>query len=99
MRICNARRWLSDLSRQYSNILPFFKIGTTVDFNTLTTEGIYTITSTDSINCPESNNCLLMVIESVGTPFQLWMGDNLYTMYKRCSLSNGQFSGAWTRLF
>lgn len=60
---------------------------------------MYTITSTDSINGPESNNCLLIVIKSVGTPFQLWMGDNLYTMYKRCRLQDGNFAQTWTKLF
>ena len=87
---------------RYSNLFPYFHIPSTtdsnIDLNTLTTEGIYTIRS-GYANGPEGNNCLLIVITSVGTPSQLWMGDNLYTLYKRCSLQDGRFTGSWTKLF
>ena len=81
-----------------SNLFPYFKINTTTDLNTLTTEGIYTIISSYA-NGPNTNNCLLIVVTSVGTPFQLWMGDNLYTLYKRFGLQDGKFTQSWAQLF
>ena len=85
-----------------SNLFPYFHIPSTtdsnVDLNTLTTEGIYTIQSGYN-NGPATNNCLLLVIMRVGTPFQLWMSDNEFNMYKRCSSQDGRFTGTWTKLF
>ena len=85
-----------------SNLFPYFHIPRTtdsnVDLNTLTTEGIYTIQSGYN-NGPATNNCLLLVIMHVGTPFQLWMSDNEFNMYKRCSSQDGRFTGTWTKLF
>lgn len=89
---------ISAINTLNSNLFPYFKINTTIDLNNISTEGIYTITSSYS-NGPATNNCLLIVIMSVGTPFQLWMGDNLYTMYKRYGLRDGRFTGDWTKLF
>lgn len=82
-------------------MFPYFHIPSTtdnVDLNTLTTEGIYTIQSGYN-NGPATNNCLLLVIMHVGTPFQLWMSDNEFNMYKRCSSQDGRFTGTWTKLF
>lgn len=81
-----------------SNLFPYFKISTTIDLNTLTTEGMYTIISSYT-NGPGGNNCLLIVVTSIGTPFQLWMADNLYTVYKRFGLQDGKFTQSWIQLF
>mgnify|MGYP004455195103 CR=1 FL=1 len=89
---------ISAINTLNSNLFPYFKISTTVDLNTLTTEGMYTIVSSYT-NGPNTNNCLFIVIMSVGTPFQLWMADNLYTLYKRVGIQDGRFTGNWTKLF
>ena len=67
-----------------------------VDLNNVTTTGIYHLAG-NLVNNPESCNATLIVDFNVGTPYQLFIPDYNYRMYKRVK-SNGNWS-SWTSLF
>ena len=67
-----------------------------IDLNNVTTTGIYHLTG-NLVNNPESCNATLIVDFNVGTPYQLFIPDYNYRMYKRVK-SNGNWS-SWTSLF
>lgn len=67
-----------------------------IDLNNVTTTGIYHLAG-NLVNSPESCNATLIVDFNVGTPYQLFIPDYNYRMYKRVK-SNGNWS-SWTSLF
>lgn len=67
-----------------------------IDLNNVTTTGIYHLAG-NLVNNPESCNATLIVDFNVGTPYQLFIPDYNYRMYKRVK-SNGNWS-SWTSLF
>ena len=91
---------ISDLNISLANTnSKFFAASSTkLDLNSYTTDGIYVIDG-EPTNSPVTNWCLLLVCVSIGTPFQLCMGDTSTNLYKRNRFSNGAFTGAWTKLF
>lgn len=66
-----------------------------VDLNNVTTTGIYHLTG-KLTNNPLSCNATLFVDFSVGTPYQIFIPDYAYVMYKR-TYSNGAW-GSWVYL-
>ena len=66
-----------------------------VDLNNVTTTGIYHLTGTLTNN-PLSCNATLFVDFSVGTPYQIFVPDYAYVMYKR-TYSNSAW-GSWVYL-
>ena len=76
----------------------FATSSTKLDLNSYTTDGIYIING-NATNSPVTNWCWLLVCRSIGTPFQLCMGDVSTNLYKRNGYSNGSFTGDWTKLF
>lgn len=67
-----------------------------IDLNNVTTTGIYHLAG-NLVNNPESCNATLIVDFNVGTPYQLFIPDYNYRLYKRVK-SNGNWS-SWTSLF
>ena len=67
-----------------------------IDLDNITVSGIYHLAGT-LVNNPESCNATLIVDFNVGTPYQLFIPDYNYRMYKRVK-SNGNWS-SWTSLF
>lgn len=67
-----------------------------IDLDDITVCGIYHLAGT-LVNNPESCNATLIVDFNVGTPYQLFIPDYNYRMYKRVK-SNGNWS-SWTSLF
>ena len=78
--------------------MPHTTISSAVDFNTLTTTGIYHIAFSNGTNQPCSNHGTLFVEFAVGTPYQIYVPDSENTFeYKRFyNRSNGTW-GAWTK--
>lgn len=66
-----------------------------VDLNNVTTTGIYHLTGTLTNN-PINGNATLYVEFDVGTPYQIFIPDYMYVMYKR-NYSNGSW-GNWQEL-
>lgn len=66
-----------------------------IDLNNVTTTGIYHLTG-KLTNNPLSCNATLFVDFSVGTPYQIFIPDYAYVMYKR-TYSNGAW-GSWVYL-
>lgn len=66
-----------------------------VDLNNVTTTGIYHLTG-NLTNSPLSCNATLFVDFSVGTPYQIFIPDYAYVMYKR-TYSNSAW-GSWVYL-
>lgn len=66
-----------------------------IDLNNVTTTGIYHLTGTLTNN-PLSCNATLFVDFSVGTPYQIFVPDYAYVMYKR-TYSNSAW-GSWVYL-
>lgn len=66
-----------------------------VDLNNVTTTGIYHLTGTLT-NSPINGNATLYVEFDVGTPYQIFIPDYMYVMYKR-NYSNGSW-GNWQEL-
>ncbi len=66
-----------------------------IDLNNVTTTGIYHLTG-KLTNNPLSCNATLFVDFSVGTPYQIFIPDYAYVMYKR-TYSNGSW-GSWVYL-
>ena len=74
-------------------------ITTATDFNTFTTTGIYHIcVSTNSnLHAPTTNHGTLIVDFSVGTPYQIWIPDNVVdAQYKRTYTKSSSTWSGWT---
>ena len=79
--------------------MPYYHLTTDTDLNTLTKQGIYTISATCT-NAPTTNWCLVIVVIDIGTPFQIFMGDNSNVYYKRSGkLVDGKFTSEWKNPF
>lgn len=75
--------------------LPHTTLTTAVDFNTLTTTGIYHIKFSGATNQPHNAHGTLFVDFNVGTPYQLWFTDYNDVVYKRKYASSTW--SAWTQ--
>lgn len=82
-------------SSNYTNYALKNKNLSNVDLNNVTTTGIYHLTG-NLTNSPLSCNATLFVDFSVGTPYQIFIPDYAYVMYKR-TYSNSAW-GSWVYL-
>ncbi len=70
--------------------LPHFKYTSISDLNNMKTTGVYSCAAASMTNAPTTNHGTLIVDFNVGTPYQIWIPDNIHTIFKRiCS------SGTW----
>lgn len=66
-----------------------------LDFNTIKTSGIYSIKATNTNSPTPGNHGTLVVEFDVGTPYQLWIPDDLNTFYKRNYAPSSSTWGSW----
>lgn len=64
----------------------------TLDLNTFTSTGYYTINSSTLTNHPEAGHGIMFVDYNVGTPVQFYMHDTSFTLYKR---HRNNTTGGW----
>lgn len=91
---------IDGLQDQLNGKLPHSTITTAVDWDTLTTTGIYHmyVNSTASHHAATSNHGTLFVDFSVGTPYQIYIPDATYTAYKRIYITSSKTWSSWTQL-
>ena len=91
---------IDGLQDQLNGKLPHSTITTAVDWDTLTTTGIYHmyVNSTASHHAATSNHGTLFVDFSVGTPYQIYIPDVTYTAYKRIYITSSKTWSSWTQL-
>jgi hypothetical protein len=69
----------------------FIKTGT-LDLDTFTSTGYYTVNSSTLTNHPETGHGIMFVDYNVGTPVQFYMHDTSFTLYKR---HRNNTTGGW----
>lgn len=91
---------IDGLQDQLNGKLPHSTITTAVDWDTLTTTGIYHmyVNSTASHHAATSNHGTLFVDFSVGTPYQIYIPDATYAAYKRIYITSSKTWSSWTQL-
>lgn len=81
---------LATLSENQGDALPYYKIETSTDFNSLTDLGFYSIAAVGNTNIPTPDNHGMLISDNtVGTEYQLWMPDNGLAIYKRYMTADG----------